>query len=62
MSGDWGSGAATAELGKGGRLCFVRTATMNCGSILRNPGGAKDTENEYVWFTSPDAYPFSQIE
>jgi hypothetical protein len=54
MSGDWGSGAATAELGKGGRLCFVRTATMNRGSILRNPGGAKDTENGRL--------PFSPIE
>jgi TolB-like protein/Tfp pilus assembly protein PilF len=61
MSGDWGSGTATAQLVQD-RLCFVRTATMNCGSILRNPGGARETENEYIWFTSPAAYPFSQIE
>ncbi len=62
MFGDWGSGAATTELVSGGHLCFVRTATMNCGTILRNPGGTKATENEYIWFVSPAAYPFSRLE
>jgi len=62
MFGDWGSGTATAELVSGGRLCFVRTATTNCGRILRNPGGTKATENEYIWFASKAAFPFSRLD
>lgn len=62
MFGDWGSGTAKAELVGEGRVCFVRTATMNCGSILRNPGGTEAAANEYFWFASPDAFPFSQQE
>jgi TolB-like protein/DNA-binding SARP family transcriptional activator len=62
MFGDWGSGTATAELAGNGRLCFVRTATMNCGGILRNPGGTRAAENEYIWFASPEAFSFSQLE
>jgi hypothetical protein len=61
MFGGWGTGAATAEL-VGDGVCFVRSTTRNCGRILRNPGGTRVTENEYIWFTSPDAYPFSQLE
>jgi adenylate cyclase len=61
MFGGWGSGSATAEL-IGDGVCFVRTTTTNCGRILRNPGGTKATENEYIWFSSPDAFPFSQLE
>jgi hypothetical protein len=47
MFGGWGSGAATAQI-VGDGVCFVRTTTTNCGRILRNPGGAKATENEYI--------------
>jgi hypothetical protein len=61
MFGDWGSGAATAQL-VGDSICFVRTTTTNCGSILRNPGGAKTTQNEYIWFASKAAFPFSQLD
>jgi TolB-like protein/DNA-binding SARP family transcriptional activator/Tfp pilus assembly protein PilF len=61
MFGGWGSGAATAKL-VGAGVCLVRTTTTNCGRILRNPGGSKATENEYIWFASPAAYPFSQLE
>ena len=59
--GDWGSGTGTAEL-VGDRICFVWTTTTNCGSVLRNPGGTKAAGNEYIWFRSPDAYAFSQLE
>jgi hypothetical protein len=35
---------------------------MNCGGILRNPGGTRAAENEYIWFASPEAFSFSQLE
>jgi adenylate cyclase len=60
MFGDWGSGAGIAQL-VGGRICFVWSTTTNCASILRNPGGTKAAENEYIWFTG-SAFPFSQLE
>ncbi len=58
--GDWGGGAGTARF-DGDRLCVVQTTTSRCGSILRNPGGTKAKENEYIWWR-PGAYTFSQIE
>jgi TolB-like protein/class 3 adenylate cyclase/Flp pilus assembly protein TadD len=52
------AGVAKAE---DGRLCIVLSTTSACGSILRNPGGTKVKENEYLWFDGL-AFPFSQIE
>ncbi len=60
MFGDWGGGTGTAQI-VGGRICFVWPTTTNCASILRNPGGTKAAENEYIWFTGL-AFPFSQLE
>ena len=59
--GVWGGGAATAKL-EGDRLCFERTSTITCGTILRNPGGTKELENEYIWFIGGWTVPFSQVE
>jgi TolB-like protein/class 3 adenylate cyclase/Flp pilus assembly protein TadD len=59
--GVWGGGVATAKL-EGDRLCFERTATTTCGTILRNPGGKKELENEYIWFLGEWTVPFSQAE
>jgi hypothetical protein len=59
--GVWGGGAATAKL-EGDRLCFERTTTTTCGTILRNPGGKKELENEYIWFVGGWTVPFSQAE
>jgi adenylate cyclase len=60
MYGDWASGTGTARI-EGDRVCFVWTTTQHCGQILRNPGGTKEKENEYLWYTGW-AYTFSQVE
>jgi Flp pilus assembly protein TadD len=59
--GFFGSGAATAKI-DGERLCFQRTSTTTCGQVLRNVGGKKDLENEYIWFLGAWTVPFSQAE
>jgi TolB-like protein/tetratricopeptide (TPR) repeat protein len=59
--GLWGAGASTAHL-EGDRLCFASSTTTSCGSVLRNPGGTRTKENEYLWFTNDWVVPFSQIE
>jgi adenylate cyclase len=60
--GDWGGGAGTARI-EGNRLCFVSTTTQFCGTMLRNPGGTKEKENEYIWFEGGwGAYTLSQVE
>jgi TolB-like protein/class 3 adenylate cyclase/Tfp pilus assembly protein PilF len=66
LSGDW------ASLG-GGRMndvevrfekdevCFLWLKTTNlCGVVLRNPGGSRDRENEFIWFHGDRAFTFSQ--
>jgi TolB-like protein/class 3 adenylate cyclase/Flp pilus assembly protein TadD len=64
-SGNWGvgpsTGANTAQL-EGDRLCFLSSTTRMCGSVLRNPGGTRTKENEYLWFVGGFVRPFSQIE
>ena len=59
--GVWGFGAATAKL-EGDRLCFERTSTTTCGTVLRNPGGRKELENEYIWYIGDWTVPFSQAQ
>ena len=59
--GDWGEGAGTARL-DGDRLCFVWTTTEQCARVLRNPGGTKERENEYLWYEIGWVFTFSQIE
>jgi TolB-like protein/Flp pilus assembly protein TadD len=58
--GAWDTGAGVAKI-EGDRLCFVLSTTSRCGGILRNPGGTRAKENEYLWFFGWVA-PFSQIE
>jgi adenylate cyclase len=58
--GVWDTGAGVAKV-EGDRLCFVLSTTSRCGGILRNPGGTKAKENEYLWFVGY-VVPFSQIE
>jgi adenylate cyclase len=63
--GNWGVGpsigANTAQL-EGDRLCFQSITTRMCGGVLRNPGGTRTKENEYLWFIGGFVRPFSQIE
>ena len=59
--GGWGSGAGTARLNDNG-LCIVLSSTTFCTAILRNIGGTKAKENEFIWLIEGWAYPFSQVE
>jgi len=61
MFGAWGSGAGTAKM-EGNRLCVVSTTTQRCGQVLRNTGGTKEKENEYIWFQDWMGLTFSQQE
>ena len=36
--------------------------SSDCVVILRNPGGTKAKENEYIWFDQRGAFPFSLVE
>jgi hypothetical protein len=58
--GAWGTGAGTAKLDRD-RLCIVLSTTSRCASILRNPGGTRVNENEYLWY-SGWVLPFSQVD
>jgi hypothetical protein len=64
-TGNWGNGAdesaGTARI-EDDRLCFVLTTTTECGRVLRNPGGSKARENDYLWFSGGWVRPFSQVE
>jgi adenylate cyclase len=59
--GDWGSGTGIARL-DGNELCIDLSSTSRCLSFFRNPGGTRAKENEYIWFGSPWAFPFSRVD
>jgi adenylate cyclase len=63
MFGEWGVGSGVAQL-EGDGLCFVWTSgTTNCATIFRNPGGTKEKENEFIWFSHQRGeYAFSQVD
>lgn len=63
MFGGWGSGNGTARV-DGDQLCFEWTSgTTNCGWVFRNPGGARDKENEFIWFSNQQGeFTFSQAD
>lgn len=63
MFGEWGVGSGAAQL-QGDELCFVWTGgTTNCATIYRNPGGTKEKENEFIWFSHQRGeYSFSQVD
>jgi adenylate cyclase len=65
MSGDWVIGGSSLTGGaarfQGDELCFIFGFMSYCGVVLRNPGGTRAMENEFIWhFGSP--YPFSQVD
>ena len=65
MSGDWVSGilpltGGTARF-KGNELCTQFGSQIYCGAVLRNPGGTRAKENEFIWHTS-EAFTGSQVE
>ncbi len=67
LTGDW------ASLGAGrmtdvevrfekDAVCFLWLKTTNlCGVVLRNPGGSRARENEFIWYHGDRAFTFSQI-
>jgi adenylate cyclase len=59
--GGWGSGAGTARLNDSA-LCIVLSSTTFCTTILRNIGGTRAKENEFIWLIDGWAYPFSQVD
>jgi adenylate cyclase len=66
LSGDWGllgdgpwtSGSADFE---GDRLCYKFRLIRYCGDVLRNPGGTRSKENEFIWYNG-EAFTFSTVE
>jgi adenylate cyclase len=65
MSGDWVSAILPLTDGtarfKGNELCVEFGPQIYCGAVLRNPGGTRAKENEFIWHTS-EAFTFSQVE
>jgi TolB-like protein/class 3 adenylate cyclase/lipoprotein NlpI len=59
-TGLWGEGSGSARLQRG-QLCFIWSTTEKCGHVLRNPGGTRAKENEYIWFIDGWGNPFSQV-
>ena len=63
ISGDWGALADATVRIADREICFAETGGGRfCATILRNPGGTRALENEYVWLDRTGAFPFSQIE
>jgi adenylate cyclase len=46
---------------KGNELCTQFGSQTYCGAVLRNPGGTRTKENEFIWHIS-EAFTFSQVE
>jgi adenylate cyclase len=59
--GDWSVGSGTAHV-KGDQLCLVWSSTFFCSEVLRNPGGTKAKENEYILLLDGWNYPFSRVD
>ena len=68
MSGDWGTldlsgGPATGIVQfENAQLCLRFSIASYCGVMLRNPGGSRGMENEFIWATASGGYPFSVID
>jgi TolB-like protein/Tfp pilus assembly protein PilF len=68
LTGDWAStgGGTMAESVvrfEGDEVCFLWSGTVSqCGSVLRNPGGTRARENEFIWYHGDKAFTFSQVE
>jgi TolB-like protein/class 3 adenylate cyclase/Tfp pilus assembly protein PilF len=65
MSGDWvlGGGHTTDGIAvfDGDALCLKFGVINYCGPVLRNPGGRKAKENEFIWLLG-QPFTFSQVE
>ncbi len=61
MYGNWSVGTGSARM-EDGRLCFIWSSIRFCSVVLRNPGGTRAKENEYILLYDGWFYPFSQVE
>jgi hypothetical protein len=61
LFGNWGNRSGSARI-DGDRICFVFTATEFCGIVLRNPGGTRAKENEFILYADDWTTPFSQVD
>ena len=59
--GDWSVGSGSAHV-KDDQLCLVWSSTFFCSEVLRNPGGTKANENEYILLLDSWHYPFSRVD
>lgn len=59
--GDWSVGSGRAHV-KDDQLCLVWSSTFFCSDVLRNPGGTKAKENEYILLLDIWNYPFSRVD
>jgi TolB-like protein len=64
LSGDWVAGGHIKGGGvaiESGELCYTFDVVRYCGAVLRNPGGTRALENEYIW-DAGSPFTFSQID
>jgi hypothetical protein len=67
LSGDWASLASspiarvTLQF-KGDDACYLWSTISLCGGVFRNPGGTKEKQNEFIWYSPERTFTFSQIE
>jgi adenylate cyclase len=59
--GDWSAGSGSAHV-KDDQLCLVWSSTFFCSEVLRNPGGTKAKENEFILLLDSWHYPFSRVD
>ncbi len=64
MSGDWITNPTPLTDGvthfKGEQFCVTFAPQIYCGSVMRNPGGSRENQNEFIWEIGA-AYTFSQV-
>ena len=64
MSGDWITSPTPLTNGvthfKGEQFCVTFGPQSYCGFVMRNPGGTREKENEFIWEIS-SAFTFSQV-
>ena len=62
FAGDWVSASVASTLGipefKNNELCIAFGVASYCGAVIRNPGGTKARENEFIW----REYTFSRVD
>jgi adenylate cyclase len=63
VSGDWGEFTDATVTFEDNEICFASEGGARlCATVLRNPGGSKTKENEFILLDVTGGYPFSQVE